>query len=219
MKKILFGLLIICFIILTVFRVDANHLTFPLIGKTIIIDPGHGGIDQGASYRNIKEAELNLAISLFLKAELERLGAVVLMTREGNYDLSIPNAPARKRSDFDNRIKLINNSGSDIFLSIHLNYFTNPVYYGPQVFYTNNFPENEGLAKTIQNVINARLDSKRQIKILSNTNYMFEKLNVKGVLIECGFLSNPVERNKLIDSNYQREFARIIAQGILQYFS
>lgn len=212
-------MLVFCFVILTVFKVDANNLTFPLIGKTIIIDPGHGGVDQGASYRNIKEAELNLAISMFLRMELERLGAVVLMTREGNYDLSKPNAIQRKRSDFDNRIKLINNSGSDLFLSIHLNYFSNPIYYGPQVFYTNNFVDNEALARVLQDTLNAKLDSKRQIKLLSNVNYMYDKLNIKGVLIECGFLSNPVERQKLVDPSYQREFARIIAQGIVHYFS
>ena len=205
--------------ILTIFRVDANNLTFPLIGKTVVIDPGHGGADGGAGFRNIKEAEINLAISLFLKAELERLGAVVLMTREGNYDLSKPNAVRRKRSDFDNRIKLINNSDSDLFISIHLNYFTNPIYYGPQVFYTNRFSENESLAEIIQKFLNTRLNSKRKIKVLSNANYMYEKLSIKGVLIECGFLSNPVERQKLIDPNYQQELARIIAKGIVQYFS
>ena len=63
MKKILFILLVTCFIILTIFRVDANNLTFPLVGKTIILDPGHGGVDQGASHRDTMEAEVNLAIS------------------------------------------------------------------------------------------------------------------------------------------------------------
>lgn len=219
MKKILFLVLVVCFIILTIFRVDANHLTFPLIGKTIIIDVGHGGLDQGASHQGIKEAELNLAISLLLKADLERFGAVVLMTREGNYDLSKPNAIHRKRSDFDNRIKLINNSDADIYLSIHLNYFSNSIYYGPQVFYTTNIKENEGLAKVIQEVLNNALNTERQVKILSNVHYMYNKLNIKGVLIEAGFLSNPAERLKLTDPNYQRELARIIVQGIIAYYS
>jgi len=141
------------------------------------------------------------------------------MTREGDYDLSKPNAIHRKRSDFDNRIKLINNSGSDLYLSIHLNYFSNPVYYGPQVFYTNNFPENEVLARTLQEIFNNQLNTNRQIKIISNVTYMFDKLNVIGVLIECGFLSIPAERIRIADPNYQREFARMIAHGIVRYYS
>ena len=219
MKKLLFLLLIVFILILSVFKVNANDLTFPLIGKMIVIDPGHGGIDQGASYNDIKEAELNLLISLQLKNELEKLGAVVIMTRDDNYDLSKPNALYRKKSDFDNRIKLINNSGADLYLSIHLDKYTNAAYYGPQVFYTTNFSDNEKLAFVLQKTLNAHLKTKRKTKINSSANYMYPKLNVKGVLIECGFLSNNNERNKLLTEEYQKELAGIIAAGINQYYS
>ena len=218
MKKIFFILTITLFL-LSIFRVDANNLTFPLIGKIIIIDPGHGGVDQGASYQDIYEAEINLEISFKLKKELEKQGALVIMTREGNYDLSKPNAIYRKKSDFDNRIKLINNSDANLYLSIHLNKYTNPIYYGPQIFYIDKFKENETLADILQKTLNESLKTKRSTKVMGNAYYMYEKLNVKGVLIECGFISNPKERKDLLTEEYQIKFAKLIANGIIKYYS
>ena len=219
MKKISFILLIFCLLILTIFKVDANNLTYPLLGKLIVIDPGHGGVDNGASHGSISEDTINLEISLKLRAELEKNGASVILTRDDDYDLSKPNALYRKKSDFDNRIKLINNSKADIYLSIHLNYYSNSKYYGPQIFYTNNFEENEVLAKFIQNEFNKNLNTKRDIKKNSNTNYMYPKLNIKGVLIECGFLSNHQERLNLQEETYQDKLTKIIVLAIINYYN
>ena len=160
MKKVfIFTFISVWFLILTVFKVDANNLTYPLIGKIIIIDPGHGGVDNGASYKHVYEDEINLSISLKLRNELEKNGAAVIMTREEDYDLSRPNALYRKKSDFDNRIKLINNSGADLYLSIHLNYYGNAKYYGPQVFYVNNFEENK-IINSLFRKLNKNLNTK-----------------------------------------------------------
>ncbi len=219
MKKIMFLLIIICFIILTVFKVDANNLTYPLIGKIFVIDPGHGGVDNGASYNNVVEDNINLAISLKIKDQLEQNGATVILTRNGDYDLSKPNALYRKKSDFDNRIKLINNSGADIYLSIHLNYYSNSKYYGPQIFYNNTFEENETIAKFIQEELNKNLNTKRKTKINSSANYMYPKLNIKGVLIECGFLSNGQDRLNLQNEDYQKKLAKIILTAIINYYN
>ena len=180
---------------------------------------GHGGVDNGASYKLVYEDEINLSISLKLRNELEKNGAAVIMTREEDYDLSRPNALYRKKSDFDNRIKLINNSGADLYLSIHLNYYGNAKYYGPQVFYVNNFEENKIIAQFIQEELNKNLNTKRVIKININTNYMYPKLNVKGALIECGFLSNPQERKNLQSDEYQEKFAQIITSAIIKYYN
>lgn len=219
MKKILFILLIFCLLILTIFKVDANNLTYPLLGKLIVIDPGHGGVDNGASHGSVSEDTINLEISLKLRAELEKNGASVILIRDDDYDLSKPNALYRKKSDFDNRIKLINNSKADMYLSIHLNYYSNSKYYGPQIFYTNNFEENEVLAKFIQNEFNKNLNTKRDIKKNSNTNYMYPKLNIKGVLIECGFLSNHQERLNLQEETYQDKLTKIIVLAIINYYN
>lgn len=219
MNKIIFGLLTISFITLTIFKVDANNLTYPLIGKIIVIDPGHGGVDNGASYKDVKEDDINLEISLKLTKEFEKQGATVILIRDGDYDLSKPNALYRKKSDFDNRIKVINNSKAEIYLSIHLNYYGNPKYFGPQVFYTTNFKENETIASFIQEELNKNLNTKRKIKINSSSNYMYPKLNIKGVLIECGFLSNYNERNNLQSDEYQLKLASIITKSIINYYN
>ena len=91
-----------------------------LVGRIIVIDPGHGYLDPGTSYENIYEKDINLNISLYLKEKLESYGATVYMTRDGDYDLSTPNAIYRKKSDFDNRINLINNSKADIYLNFEI---------------------------------------------------------------------------------------------------
>ncbi|HHX33503.1 MAG TPA: hypothetical protein GX713_04695 [Mollicutes bacterium] len=215
MKRIVLLLIIICFIILTIFKVDARKTTFPLIGKLIIIDPGHGGVDNGASHLGVNEDEINLLISLELRKALEKEGATVMMTRDGDYDLSRPNAIYRKKSDFDNRIRIINNSDSDLYLSIHLNFFHQSSYYGPQVFYYND----QKLAEVIQNELNNNLNSKRKAKKMDNSNYMYSKLNINGVLIECGFLSNTNERNKLSTKEYQKNLALIITKGVINYYN
>ena len=143
------------------------------------------------------------------------LGATVILTRDGDYDLSIPNASGRKRSDFNNRIKLINESNADMYLSIHLNYLSDASYYGPQVFYNK---DNEELAKIMQKVMNEGLKGDREVKKIPSDTYMYSKLNVPGILIECGFLSNGIERNKLITEDYQQKIAESIAKGVLEYF-
>ncbi len=215
MKRLVVLLVLVSFIILSIFNVDARKSSFPLIGKIIIIDPGHGGVDNGASYLGINEDEINLQISLKLKKTLEKEGATVIMTRDDDYDLSRPNALYRKKSDFDNRIRLINNSDADIYLSIHLNFFRDGTYFGPQVFYTEN---NKSLASKIQKELNKNLNTKRKEKKLDRTNYMYDKLNVKGILIECGFLSNSKDRNNLQKNEYQKELALIITKGLVEFF-
>ena len=138
------------------------------------------------------------------------------MTRDGDYDLSTPNALYRKKSDFDNRIDLINNSGADLYISIHLNYLNDTKYYGPQVFYLN---KNIYLANIMQNTLNDSLNGTRKIKKIPSDTYMYSKLKISGILIECGFLSNANERNKLITDKYQQKVAFEIANGIIKYYN
>ena len=187
----------------------------PLTGRTIVIDVGHGMEDSGANIGNIYEKDINLQISLYLEEELGALGANVLLTRDGDYDLSGPNARYRKKSDFDNRIKLINESNADIYLSIHLNYLTDTRYKGPQVFYNN---DNKDLALSIQNSLNNYTKTDREIKTIPKDTYMYSKLKVPGVLIECGFLSNYEERKLLTTKEYQKEIAKAISLGVVEYF-
>ena len=214
MKKyyyVLFGFFI-CTLLFYAYKVEA---VMPLTSKTIIIDPGHGGLDPGTSYKNIYEKDINLKIGLYLEKELGSLGANVIMTRDGDYDLSSPNTNYRKKSDFDNRIKLINNSNASLYISIHLNYLSNSKYYGPQVFYNG---DNKILAELIQNKMNEYTKGNRIVKTIPKDTYMYNKLKVSGVLIECGFLSNKIEREKLQSEEYQKLLAKAISLGVLEYF-
>jgi len=215
MKKY-FYILFVFFIGVLVFYSLKVEAVMPLTGKIIIIDPGHGAEDPGTSYNNIYEKDINLRISKFLEQFLGSLGAEVMLTRDGDYDLSHPNATYRKKSDFDNRIKMINESNADLYLSIHLNYLSDSSYFGPQVFYNS---DNKLLAEFVQVSMNEYSKGSRKIKKIPSNTYMYNKLKVPGVLIECGFLSNIKERNLLKNEVYQKELAKSISRGILQYFS
>jgi N-acetylmuramoyl-L-alanine amidase len=197
--------------LLTCRVVYSYELDSKLVGKVIVLDAGHGGKDKGTSVNGVYESDINLALVLKLKNELSKHGVDVILTRDGDYDLSSPNAFRRKKSDFDNRINLINNSGAHLYLSIHINYLNDTRYYGAQVFYTDS---NEMLAKSIQECLDSPLSEKK----LSNTIYMYKKLSVPGVLIECGFLSNDNERRLLQDNEYQNKLVESIVKGVLKYY-
>lgn len=213
--KLTLLLLLLLIIIISIFNVNASNLTFPLLGKTIYLDAGHGGVDNGATVNNVHEKDLNLQIVYKLKETLTSAGATVLLTRKDDNDISNPNALYRKKSDFDNRIKLINNSNADLYISIHQNIYQNKKYSGPQVFYVK---DNQKLAEIIQNTLNKYLNTKRKVKTINNT-YMYKLLKKKGILIECGFISNDNERYKLKTEEYQLKLSKIITEGIITYYS
>lgn len=177
---------------------------------TIVIDPGHGSKDIGTSYKNVYEKDINLDLSKKLKKELEYYGANIILTRESDYDLSKPNANRRKKSDFDNRIKLINDINPDLVISIHQNYYKNSKYKGTQIFYKNN----KELAEYLQNNIN----KDRKAKRISNTLYMYNKINTEVLLIECGFLSNPIDRKNLTNEDYKNKYVKNLSKYIKNYF-
>lgn len=209
MKKLF--ILSLCFLL----SLTCVRASLPLTGKIIILDIGHGGDDPGTSYQNILEKDLNLAIGLELEKELSRNGASVILTREGDYDLSSPNAHRRKKSDFDNRIDLINKSKANVYLSIHINYLEDISYYGGQIFYYGE--DNKKLAEFLQSEFNT-ISYPRSIKPMPNI-YMYRRLKIPGVLVECGFISNKKEREKLITPAYQKEIAKVLTQGLVNYFT
>ena len=193
--------------------ITSINASLPLSGKLIIIDVGHGAKDMGTSYNNILEKNINLLISKKIETELIKKGASVVLTREDDYDLSSPNTRVRKRSDFNNRISFINNYKADLYLSIHINYLNDKSYSGAQVFYDKN---NKHLAEIIQKYLNT-ISYPRSIKKMPDV-YMYEKLKVNGVLIECGFISNNNEREKLINSDYQELLAKTITSSLIEYY-
>ena len=209
-------LILFLLLISAIFINNEVKAMLPLSGKIIVVDVGHGGADPGTISNDIYESNINLAISKFLELELTKVGATVILTRDGNYDLSSPNDRWRKKGDFDNRIKLINNSGANMYLSIHLNYLTDSKYSGAQVFYNNE--ENKEIAMVIQETLNNKLQNNRDIKKIPQKTYMYDKLTVPGVLIECGFLSNPKEKNLLNSSSYKQKIATTIKDALINYY-
>ncbi len=191
----------------------------------ILIDPGHGGMDQGASGdMKIGEAPINLAISEKLMRFLEGSGFAVEMTRytdSGLYTELSDTIRSKKNEDLKNRVDIINDSDADLVLSIHLNSFPQKQYYGAHVFYQkNNEITTKIAADIIQDSMKNILDKnnkrvpqiKKDIKIMDDTK-------VPLVLIECGFLSNNEEERKLISDDYQEKTAWAIYLGVLKYFN
>ena len=187
-----------------------------LIDKIIYIDAGHGGKDNGACVDNVLEDSINLAISNYLLEELMNAGAYVLASRTNDYDLASMYQKNRKREDLNNRVKYINNSKPDIFISIHLNTYPSNSVSGGQTFYQNN-DKSKALAETIQNNLNKI--NKKDKKSKKGDYFILNNSKPVGVLVECGFLSNNDEREKLTSEKYQRQIARIIKVGIVDYFN
>ncbi len=196
-----------------------------LNGKIIIVDAGHGTPDNGTTgYSGSREKDINLSVAKKLGNLLMQSGAYVIYTREDdgtiaqNLDDTIRNI---KRSDMSKRKTIRDNSGADIFISIHMNYFTDPKYTGAQVFYKSACDESKKLAESIQKSIKKSVDKSntRKAKDSKNSIFILNDSKLPSVLIECGFLSNPDEEKKLIQDSYQNDMAYAILGGILKYIA
>ncbi len=127
---------------------------------------------------------------------------------------------SKKLSDMKNREKLMEQFQADAFVSIHMNTFPDAKYSGPQVFFSTNDKESERLAKALQKNLNDALNpsSPRIEKKADSGIYLLKHAKLPAVLVECGFLSNEKEEQKLIDENYQKQVAWAIYCGIINYF-
>ena len=179
--------------------------------------PRHGGFDPGATYKDLKEADINLEYAHLLKSELEEEGATVYLTRYDDYDLSTNNYN-HKRSDILNRIKIIKDISPDIFISIHLNADSSNRWNGAQTFYNSVSENNMLLAESVQKELKKIGITKRNIK-KDNDIFLLKNLDITGVLVELGFITNNVDRTNLISSTYQKKLVKTIVKGIKNYFS
>lgn len=218
MKK--YKIIIFSIIIFTIIFTDKVSGLFvndiPLANKIIYIDPGHGGIDCGAIYKELEEAKLNLIFSKMIGEIIEKQGGTVYYTRNGDYDLASTKT-RRKLSDLTNRIKIINDSKANMYISIHMNSEESNSWHGTQIFYTNKNTENIKIAKLLQKNFNINKISKRNISIIEDA-YMYDKIDIPGVLVEVGFISNYSDRMKLKDEEYVRNFSTTLVEGIIKYF-
>lgn len=192
-------------------------------GRTrIVIDPGHGGVDGGAvSCTGKPESAYNLEIALRLNDLLRLLGCQTCMIRRE--DISVytkgETIAQKKISDLKERVRIANEEENTLLLSIHQNTFPDSRYSGAQVFY----PSTEGsmeLAEALQREFHQTINpgSHRQVKKGSGI-YLLEHIRCPGVLIECGFLSNPQEANLLETPEYQKKVSAVIASSVSRYLS
>ncbi|MEG0367106.1 MAG: N-acetylmuramoyl-L-alanine amidase, partial [Coprobacillus sp.] len=185
-----------------------------LAKKVIVLDPGHGGLDNGASFGKTNEDELNLKICFALKTELESRGATVYLTRTDDQDMTKRNYNYSKQDDMYLRTIEIDKYKPDLFLSIHLNSSTGGAW-GSQVFYYKNSEVGERLAKCIHDQMKPITGTKKKI---SSCNFrVLRATKSLGVLVECGFLSNANERGQLKNSRYHKKLAKAISDGIEEY--
>ena len=179
----------------------------PLENLTIVIDPGHGGSDPGAVRNNLKEKDINLEISKKVKSKLKKLGADVYLTREKD-----------EYKGLYERVDFAKEKNADIFISIHQNSYLDRKNEnkkeGTSAFYYNK--ESYNLADEIKNAIVKRTKLKDDGTNLASLA-VIRTADPVSVLIECGYIANKKESEKLSDSNFQKKLARAIVSGVKNY--
>ena len=188
----------------------------------IVIDPGHGGEDGGAvSDSGISESVYNLEISLRLNDLINLLGYQTKMIRYA--DVSVytkgETLSEKKISDLKERVRVVNETDGALLLSIHQNYYADSRYSGAQTFYADT-DGSESLAKDLQaDFVSVLNPGSRRMAKKSNGVYLMEHIRCPGVLIECGFLSNPPETRLLKTEAYQKKLCSVIATVTCRYLA
>lgn len=182
---------------------------------TVVLDAGHGSSDSGkVGINGVLEKDINLSISKETKKHLEKKGIRVVMTRDKDESLAEGENGNRKVQDMKARVKRINDTKPNLAVSIHQNSYHEESIHGAQVFYYEHSESGEKDARILQEALLAvDPDNTRQVK--ANTMYyLLKRTEVPILIIECGFLSNQEEAEKLASEDYQKEIAKAIANGI-----
>ncbi|MBS5982982.1 N-acetylmuramoyl-L-alanine amidase CwlD [Clostridium butyricum] len=182
----------------------------------ILIDAGHGGIDGGAKSKNgTIEKDINLAIASKLKKKLEDGGYKVYMTREDDSQLA-----KKKVEDLTKRCQLKKETQCEVFISIHQNMFPQANCFGAQVWYASNDKSKE-LAEGIQESLKEQIkDNNKRIAKAAKDQYKILRDGYDGacILVECGFLSNSEEEQRLKSDEHQENLTEGIKSGLDKYF-
>lgn len=190
-------------------------------GVTVLIDAGHGAADSGKiGINGSLEKEINLKIALRVKDLLEKQNIKVYMTREDDKGLYPESGKNKKIQDMRKRVELINKIKPNLTVSIHQNSFEQEKIKGAQVFYFNGSTEGKVAAEVMQEQMIDTLDKSNKRSAKSNTAYyLLKKTKSPIIIVECGFLSNYEEAEKLITKQYQEKVAWAIHLGILKYLN
>ena len=221
------GILFLSLVIPTLLSISGDSSDFistatDAVSSTVIIDAGHGGEDCGAIGTNgIYEKDLNLAIATKLGEYLESAGYNVIYTRTDDrllYTEEENIKGMRKIYDLKNRMRIANEAENATLISVHMNSYGSSSARGLQVYYSENREDSRILAEKIQTEIKSSLQptNKRTVKGGENI-YLLENAACCAILIECGFISNPEECEKLSEKEYQKELCFAILCGIIKY--
>lgn len=199
-------------------------LALPSTGRVVVLDAGHGTPDGGAvGLSGVLEKDINLKITQKLQKLFEETGTYVVLTRSDDNNIA-PDKDGKirdiKRGDLKARKDYRDNSGADLFISIHMNKFPEEKYKGAQVFYSRSPENSKLLGEAIQNSLRENLDAsnERQVKKADNSIYILKDSTIPSVIVECGFLSNSQEEKLLQDDKYQDKIAWAIYLGVSNYF-
>lgn len=189
---------------------------------TIVIDAGHGGIDGGAvSCSGALESGINLQIAIRLNDLCHLLGYQTHMIRTSDVSIHTEGntIAAKKVSDLQNRVQIINGIANGIVISIHQNIFADSRYSGAQVFHAST-EGSKALAEQLQSVLVTTVNpgSNRQCKPADGI-YLMQHIRCTGVIVECGFLSNPQEEAMLRSAEYQKKLCCVIVSGLHAYIN
>ncbi|MEG0542244.1 MAG: N-acetylmuramoyl-L-alanine amidase [Angelakisella sp.] len=190
---------------------------------TVVLDPGHGGFDGGAQSNGVNEKEINLAIAEKERLLCELFGFNVVMTRDSDvsiHDEGNSSVRSMKRSDLHKRLGIMTANPSSVAVSIHMNKFPQAYVHGAQVFYSPKSKDSDVLAQTIQDNFRLLLqpDNKRTIKKADKDLFILYNNDITpAVIVECGFISNADEAQKLTTTNYQEQIAMTICYSLMKF--
>ncbi len=186
-------------------------------GKVIVLDPGHGGSDPGAiGPTGLQEKQVTLPIAEYLKSILEAKGAKVILTRTTDVDVYGPHASGV--DELQARVNVANGNQADVFISIHINSFSNPNVGGIATYYFDGSDQCKKLASAVQGQISEHSGFNGDRGIQPGNLYVLRHSLMPSILVELGFISNPKEEGHLKESATQKDFANELAKGLELYF-
>ncbi len=191
--------------------------------KRILIDPGHGGEDGGTvGVNGVLEKDLNLSLSEVLGAILEFSGYEIIQTRTEDkmlYDRNVNYQGRKKMLDLKGRLEMAQTIKPDLFIGIHMNAFPEQKYSGLSVYYSKNQAKSKDAAEIIRSNVKSNLqpDNNRETKAASSNIYILDRITCPAILIECGFLSNPAECEKLSSYDYRRELSLVFYSSLVSF--
>ena len=181
----------------------------------VVVDAGHGGLDGGVSSGGgVKESDVVLILSRLVGERLEGAGVKVVYTRRG--EGALVSGKFIKRKDMEKRLNIIKRASPNLVVSIHLNAYGDKSRRGMQVFFWGE--QSRPLALTLQDGLNQNFnmpDTRRNFSALKADKYLLKESPCPSVILECGFLSNPIDEQNLLDEQYRHRLAEVICSGIL----